>query len=126
MIKLKKCFSLARPSGGPFAEAENVAVRIFDVEIETRPRLLFKRLDNACLAFLQFVEQATDTLDGDERVQMFVLLAMFTRGGQLRRALEMDRESVATDARVEILVLEVELEAKLVTVVGNGSIKIVD
>src|SRR5262249_1260125 len=57
---------------------------------------------------------------------MFVLFAVFSRDGRFRRTLEMDGESVTADARIKTLILEIEREAKLVTVVANGAIKIID
>src|SRR5215469_6977895 len=57
---------------------------------------------------------------------MFVLFAVFSVGSRFRRTFEMDRESVTADARIERLVLKIEREAKLVTVVLNGAIKIID
>src|SRR5215472_17899516 len=57
---------------------------------------------------------------------MFILLPVFSVSTQFRRMLEMDRESVARDGRVERLIREIELEAQLVTVVPNRPVKIVD
>jgi hypothetical protein len=38
----------------------------------------------------------------------------------------MYRESVTRDARVERLIIKIELEAQLVSVISNGSVKIID
>src|SRR5262249_6118445 len=60
------------------------------------------------------------------RVQMLVLFAVFPIGARFRSTLEMDRESVPADARIEPLIYKVAREAKLVTVVANRAIKIID
>jgi hypothetical protein len=57
---------------------------------------------------------------------MFVPFPVLSVRGHLRRMLEMDGESVTLDARVELLIFKIELEAELVTIVGNGSMKIID
>src|SRR4051812_35437119 len=57
---------------------------------------------------------------------MLVLLSIFPVSRRLRSALEMDRESVASHRRIEILVLEIDFESKLVAVVGNRPVEIVD
>ena len=51
---------------------------------------------------------------------------MFSVGGEFRRTLEMYGESVAADARVERLIVKIEGEAELVTVVRNCPVKIID
>src|SRR5262249_586533 len=113
-------------SGVLFTKAENVAVRILDVKIEACPRSFFKRLDHLSPTHFQLAEQASDARHGNVRVQMFVLFPVFSVRGQFRRMLEMYRESVAPDARIERLILKIELEAKLVTVLRNRSVKIID
>src|SRR5579859_3051881 len=113
-------------SGVLFAKAENVAVRILDVKIEAGPRPCFKRLDHLSPTHFQLAEQSPDARHGDVRVQVFILFPVFSLRGQFRRMLEMDCESVTGDARVERLILEIELEAKLVTVVRNCPVKIID
>jgi len=57
---------------------------------------------------------------------MFVLPAVFSVRARFRRMLEVYGESVTRDARVERLVLKRELEAKLVTVVRNCPLEIID
>src|SRR5262245_11428073 len=57
---------------------------------------------------------------------MFVLFPVFSVRGRFRRMLEMYREAVTPDARIERLILKIELEAKLVTVVRNRPVKIID
>src|SRR6476646_5400721 len=113
-------------SGILFAEAENVAVRIFDVKIKAGPGPGFKRLDHLGPTHLQLAEQTPNARHGNVRVQMFVLFPVFSLRGRLRRMLEMYREAVTRDARVERLILEIEFEAKLVTVVSNCPVKIID
>src|SRR5262249_47868842 len=71
-------------------------------------------------------EQVPTSRDGNVRVQMLVVFPEFSVRRQLRRTLEMDRESVTADARIEFLILKIEHEAKLVTVVSNRPIKIID
>jgi hypothetical protein len=56
---------------------------------------------------------------------MLVLFAVRSVSGQFRRMLEVYRESVTSDAGIERLVFEIELEAEPVTIVRNRSIKIV-
>src|SRR5579864_2157705 len=109
-----------------FAEAENVAIGILDVEIETGPRSFFQRLGYPGAARFQFAEQAPDAGYGDVGVQMFVLFAVCSVRGQFRRALEVDSEPVARDAGVKRLVLERERKAKPVTIPGYGPVQIVD
>ena len=57
---------------------------------------------------------------------MSVLFPVFSRRGQFRRMLEVYCESIARDARVERLIIQIELEAELVTVIRNGPLKIID
>jgi hypothetical protein len=57
---------------------------------------------------------------------MLVLFPVRSVSGQFRRMLEVYRESVTADGRIERLIREIELEAKPVTVVRNRSIKVVD
>src|SRR5262249_18250588 len=113
-------------SGLLFTKAENVAVWILDVKIEAGPRSFFKRRDQLSPTHFQFAEQTSDAGHGNVRVQMFVLFPVFSVRRQFRRLLEMYRESVTADARIERLILKIELEAKLVTVVHNRSINIID
>src|SRR5205085_12255290 len=63
---------------------------------------------------------------GNVRVQMLVLFAVRPVRGQFRRMLEVDRESVPSDGRIERLILEIKLKAEPVTIVSNRSIQIVD
>jgi hypothetical protein len=57
---------------------------------------------------------------------MFVLFPVFSLRGQFRRVLKMYCESVARDGCVERFISEIEGEAKLVTIVCNGAVKIID
>src|SRR5215471_21493400 len=57
---------------------------------------------------------------------MFVLLAVRPIGERFRRALEMNREAVAADARVERLIAEVQVEPEPAAVIRNRRIEIVD
>src|SRR5271157_2263254 len=113
-------------SGVLFTKAENVAVRILDAKIEACPWSFFKRLDHLSPTHFQLAEQTSDARHGNIRVQMFVLFPVFSVRGQFRRTLEMHRESVTRNARVERLIIKIELEAKLVTVIRNCSVKIID
>ena len=115
-----------RPSGVRFTETENVAVRVLDVEIKAGPGSFFEGLDHFSPTRLQLAEQVSDTGHGSVRVQMLVLFPVRPVGGQSRRMLEVYRESVTPDARIERLILEIELEAEPVTIVRNRSIKIVN
>src|SRR5947207_5695426 len=63
--------------------------------------------------------------DRDVRVQVFVLLAMHSVGLGLRRALEMNRAPVSTDACVEGFVGEVELKTEMPTVVLDRAFEVV-
>jgi hypothetical protein len=109
-----------------FAEAQNVAVRIFDIKIEACPWSFFERLDHLGPTPFQLAEQAPDASHGNVRIQVFVLFSVLPVCGRFPRTLEMYRDSVPRHGRVERLVLKVELKAKLVTVVRNGSVKIID
>jgi hypothetical protein len=117
-----------RASGVLFAETENVAVRVLDVKIKACPRSFFEGLDHVSPTHLQLAEQASDTGHGNVRVQMLVLFPVRSVSGQFRRVLEVYRESVTSDARIERLILEIELEAEpvTITIVRNRLIKIVD
>ena len=59
-------------------------------------------------------------------VQVLVLFAVRPVGRQFRRVLQVDRESITTDAGVERLIFEVEREAEPVPIVRNRSIEVVD
>ena len=61
--------------------------------------------------------QPRHTKYADVHVEMFMLLAMRPVGDGLRRALEMNRKTVATNARVERLVTEVQVESELAAVI---------
>ena len=65
-----------RLSGRLLAEAENIAVRIFDVEVPARPRPFFKRLRDQRAAGAQFVMQRGCIAESDVRIEMLVPLAM--------------------------------------------------
>ncbi|HUI84683.1 MAG TPA: hypothetical protein VL240_10690 [Candidatus Binatia bacterium] len=109
-----------------FAEAENVAVRILYIKIEACPRFFLQRLEHPSPTHFQFVEQPPNARYGNVRIQVFVLLAVFSVGRQFRSTLEMDREAIPRDRRIERLIVEIQLEAEPVTVVRNGTVKIVD
>src|SRR5262249_28407275 len=112
--------------GVRFAETENVAVGVLDVEIEACPGPLLERADHLGATRLQLAEQALDPGDGNVRVQVLVLFAMCPLGGQFGRELEVYREAVAAHAGVERFVDEIDLEAEPVTVERNRSIEVVD
>src|SRR2546421_207317 len=57
---------------------------------------------------------------------MLVLFAVCPLAVQFRPMLEVDRESITPDGRIERLILEIELETEPVAIVRNRSIKIVD
>jgi hypothetical protein len=64
--------------------------------------------------------------NGNVRVQIFVLVAVFSVRRQFGRTLEMYRESVTPVGRMERLIREIELEAKPVAVIRNRSVEIID
>jgi hypothetical protein len=109
-----------------FTKAENVTIPVFDIKIEACPRSFFKRPDHVRPTHFQFAEQAADPRHGNVRIQMFVPFAMFSFRGQFRRTLQMNRESVPHDRRIERLIPKAELEAQLFAVVRDGCVKIVD
>jgi predicted nucleic acid-binding protein len=113
-------------SGVLFAETENVAVRVLDVEIDARPGFFLERPDHVGATRLQLAEQVPDTGHGDVRVQMLVLFPVRSVGDEFLCLFKVYRESVTCDARIERLVLEIELEAEAVTIVRNRSVEIVD
>src|SRR5215472_17077306 len=84
-----------------FAKTEHVAVSILDNKLDACPWLLFKRSDHVSATLFQLGEQIAHARDGDVRVQMLVLFAVFPIGARFRSTLEMDRESVPADARIE-------------------------
>src|SRR5438552_3398511 len=61
----------------------------------------------------------------DVHVEMFMLLAMRPVGDRLRRAFEMNRETVAANACVERLVVEVQVESELLAVIRDCGVKVV-
>ena len=109
-----------------FTKAENVAVSVLDIKIEACPGSFFKRREHLSATRFQLAEQTMDAAYSNVRIQMFVLFPMFSAGGQLRRTLQMDRASVTRDSRIERLIPKIKLEAKLVAVVSNGSVEIID
>ena len=61
----------------------------------------------------------------DVHVEMFMLLAMRPVSDRLRRAFEMNSKTVTTDAGIERLVAEVQVESELLLVIRDCSLKIV-
>src|SRR6185295_1383738 len=61
----------------------------------------------------------------DVHVEMFMLLAMRPVGDRLRRAFEMNSKPVTTDAGIERLVAEVQVESELLLVIRDCSVKII-
>lgn len=57
---------------------------------------------------------------------MFVVFSVLSFRGQFRSMLQMYRQSVPRDSRVERLILEIEVEAEFVKVVCNCPVKIID
>src|SRR5262245_31134704 len=70
--------------------------------------------------------QARRSNDADVHVEVFMPLPVFAIGERFRRALEMNRTAVTTDAGIEVLVAEVQLESKPFTVIRNRSIEVID
>src|SRR5439155_26740063 len=70
--------------------------------------------------------QARRTNHTDVHVEMLMPLPMCPVGERFRRALQMNREAVTTDAGIERLVAKVQLESKLSAVIRNRGIEIVD
>jgi len=70
--------------------------------------------------------QARHTNHTDVRVEMFMPLPICSIGERFRRALEMNREAVTTDAGIEGLVAKVQLESKPSAVLRSRRIEIVD
>jgi hypothetical protein len=115
-----------RASGVLFTKTENVAVGILDVEVQACPWSFFEGLDHFSPTRLQLAEEASDTRHGNVRIQMLVLFPVLSVGHQFRRMLEVYREPITHNTRIERLILEIELEAEPVTIVRNRSVKIVD
>src|SRR5437016_4240567 len=69
--------------------------------------------------------QVRRTNHTDVCVEMFMPLPMCPIGESFRRALEMNREDVATDAGIERLVAKVQLESKPFSVIRNRRIEVV-
>src|ERR1043165_7450531 len=57
---------------------------------------------------------------------MLVLLPVRSLSRELRCMLQVNRESVTTDRRIEVLILKIEAEAQLVAIECDRPIKIVD
>src|SRR5262245_27705911 len=100
--------SISSDSGERFTETDHIAISVLDVEVEARPRSFFEGFDDLGPTRLQFLEQLPDARHGDVRIQVLILFPVRSFGSQFRRVLEVYRESVAADARVERLVREVE------------------
>src|SRR5688572_6186610 len=111
--------------GGRFAEAQNVPIGIFNVEIPTRPWSLFQRLSDERSPRSQFIMQSRHANYPYVNVEMFMLLAMRPVSDRLRRAFQMNSKTVTTDAGIERLVAEVQFESELLLVIGDGCVKIV-
>jgi len=108
-----------------FAEAENVFVDVFHVEVLMAPRPLLKWFGDPCATRLQLLVQCLDARNGGVRIEVLMLLAVCSVANRLGSTLEMYREAVATHARVERLVSKIHLKAELVSVISNRRIKIV-
>ena len=129
MIGVDRCQFIqrfTRASGVLLTETEDVALRIFDVEIAACPGSFFEGLDNFSPARLQLAEQRLDTGHGNVRVQMLVLFPVRPVVGEIRAVLEVYRESVTADAGIKRLIRKIDFEAKPVTILRNRSIEILD
>src|SRR5262245_52766546 len=113
-------------SGVLFAETKNVAVRIFDVEINACPGFFLERSDHLGPARLQLAKQLSDAGHSDVRVQMLVVLPVHPVGDELLCLFKVDGISIADDARIRRFVLEIEVEAEFVAIVRYRSVEIVD
>src|SRR5436305_7642093 len=103
-----------------FAEAQNISVRILDVEVFTCPRPLFETSNDACSFGRQLLRQRLDPAHHDVDVEVFILLAVRTVNNCLRRAFQMYREAVPADTRVKRFVNKVRRKAKFVPVILNS------
>ena len=63
-------------SGFPFAEAKNVFVDVFYVEILTAPGPLLKWFGDPCATRLQLLVQCLDACNGGVRIEVLMLLAV--------------------------------------------------
>jgi hypothetical protein len=108
-----------------FAEAQDVAVGILDVEIPARPGPVLQWPGDQRPAGAHLVIQYRRVADGDMRIEVLVLLAMGTVGLVLGPGLEMNGAPVSADAGVEILVLKVEIEAEASTVILDRAVEVV-
>src|SRR5258708_2838335 len=97
-----------------------------DVKVPACPGSFFEGRDYVSPAGSQLAEQIRDARYRDIGVQMFVLFAVFSVCGQFRGQLEVNREAVARYARVERLILKIELESEILAVVRNRPPQIID
>src|SRR5690348_15212063 len=97
---------------GGFREAEDVAVRVLNVEVQCAPRTLLKRLGDRSPAPNQLGVERPDLGHVKEGIEVLSGPAVGSFGVELGSALEMDRNAVSRHARVEIAVDEVRREAE--------------
>jgi hypothetical protein len=102
-------------SGG-FRKAEDVAVRILDVEIALAPGPQVEGPDDGSTTTDELVVQLLDSGDGQECVEVLLGPPMRALGLKLRCAFEMNHRAIARHAGVEILVDEIAVEAEALLV----------
>src|SRR5512141_2552261 len=104
-------------------EAEDISVRILDVEVALAPGPLLKWLDDGSAATDELVKQLADSGDGKICVEMLFGPSVRTLGLKLRSAFEVDHCTIARHAGVEVHVDEVAFEAEALLVEGQGVVQ---
>jgi hypothetical protein len=112
-------------SGVLFAEAEDVAIGVFHVEVRVTPWPRPDGLGDPRAARLQLLVQRLDAGDGHVGVEVLVLTAVRTVAGGLRGTLEMDQRGAPAHAGIKRLVGEIHREAEPIAVIGDRRLEVV-
>src|SRR5687767_13239135 len=107
------------------AEADDVAVRILDVEILLPPVGRRQRLENPDAIGDAVIEEGFNTIDAGCRVEVLMLATVAAVILILRRFLQVHFESVEMADGVEAIPRVAEREAELL-VVGDRALEVID
>src|SRR5688500_16229838 len=107
------------------AETDDIAVRVFNIEVLRTPRRRLKRLEDLhAVGDTLFVERL-DALDTRRRIEVLVFQAMLPLGRILGRFLQMQFQSIQAPDSVEPAPRLTELETQPLVVL-DGSLKVVN
>jgi len=108
------------------AEAEQIPIDIFYIEVLASPWSLFKRLHNRGSARLKLLEQGLQPGNIDVCVEVFVLLPMRSVAQGFRRALQVYGRAIAAHPSVERVVDKVGYKPQLISVVRDRLFEVVN